>query len=176
MTTTTTTTPTTTTTTTTPAPLKEVITVFIDGESLEVVQQTSASDDVKTEDTPFSNSASFSTVAPGETSKTIITQLNIPNVKGITNIKLGLINIGELSFSSNSFGVANNYLLIKDYPIESYFQGVNTDKSASSAYNISIPNKDLNNSDYVYLNINVPRNSIPEPSIIRYRWFFDFAE
>jgi len=180
-TTTTTATPTTTTTTTTPPALSKVITTFAievtkaSTTTLEVTQETNASNAENTKSTVFSESMTFGSIAPGETSKTIVAQLNIPNVKAITNIKLGLISTGSLTFANNIFGVTSNYELISGYPIENYFQGVNSNESASNAYNISIPNKNNYSSDYVYLNINLPSNNIFGTSVLRYKWFFEYA-
>ena len=146
------------------------------GEVFEISQKTNASESPDTKETVFSKSMTFGTLAPGETSRTMVVALNVPNVKAITNIKLGLMNTGNIDFANNVFGIHNDYRLSRSIIPESYFQGVNTTGEASNQYNIDIPTREANISDYVYLNINVPSDSIPEASVIRYRWFFDFAE
>ena len=182
-TTTTTTTPTTTTTTTTAPPMGKVTTTIIEesastgsGSSFEVVQESNASNAEATKSSVFSKSITFGSIAPGERSKTLIAALGVPNVKGITNIKLGIIDIGNVEFTNNIFGVANDFQLTTNYVPETYFQGINTDGLSTNAYNISIPNRDSNNSNYVYLNVNLQRNSLLGPSVLRYKWWFDFAE
>jgi len=203
-TTTTTTTPTTTTTTTTRrgyVPPSTVVTTVVirevpttttipsdvitsDGDIVQpetgglfvIAQETNASDSPDTKASVFSESATFGTLAPGETSESLIVALNVPNVKGITNIKLGLINAGELEFNTTMFGVGYNADLISNYELTDYFQGVNANETPNSPYNISVPNTDLASSNYVYLNVDVPINNIPGPSVLRWKWFFDFAE
>jgi len=118
----------------------------------------------------------FGTLASGEVSQAIIVSLNVPDVKAIAHIKLGLISIGNMEFNNEMFGVeANNELAVNYTPTE-YFQGINTDGLSTSAYNIDISNRNQNSSAYVYLNINVPLNNIPDTYVLRYKWFFDFAE
>ena len=175
-TTTTTTTPTTATTTTTPSPLQEVITTFISStEGFEITQQTSASDNAETINTSFAKSSSFGTIAPGETSKNIIIQLNIPNVRGIANIKLALVALEGIEFENNIFGISKDYLLRDDIVPNEYFQGINTDNSPTNSYNISIANIDNNASEYVYLNLTLPLDSITGVGIIRLKWYYDYA-
>jgi hypothetical protein len=173
-TTTTTTTPTTTTTTTTPAPLSIVSTTqFVD---LVAFQSSNASDSSTTQNSLLAQSFSFGTIAPGQTSKTIIVALNIPYAKAITNIKIGLTSTGGITFSNNIFGITNSIELREDITPDNYFQGINTDNTSTNAYNISIPNKDSHTSDYVYLNVQVPSNQVIGEGIIKLRWFFDYTE
>lgn len=176
MTTTTTTTTlatTTTTTTTTPSTLKTVQTIlYEEGIPIEVAN---ASDSTETEKTPLAKAFSYGTIAPDKTSKTIIISLNIPYVKAITNIKLGLISTGGIEFANNLFGINNSIELRDDITPDNHFQGVNTNKDSTSPYNVSIPNKDDHTSEYVYLNVKLPQNQIIGEGIIRMKWFFDYA-
>jgi len=204
-TTTTTTDSPTTTTTTTPlgsaptapsSPLKDVITQVItikyaeesQGEptiepgeptrsSTVFVQKdaSSASDNDETVNTVFANSLNFGTIAPGETSENLIISLNIPFTKAITNIKLGLIDTGDITFANNIFGITSATTVRTDITPSTYFQGVNTDDSATNQYNVSIPNNTATTSDYVYLNISLPRSSILRTDIVRLKWYFDYA-
>jgi hypothetical protein len=186
-TTTTTPTPTTTTTTTTfpsititpPNPALEIVnnTQFILEDDVLVVGQTSsASDSLDTKASPFAKSFTFGTIAPGEISKTVIIQLNIPNVKAITNVKLGLVDIADITFTNTMFGINSSIELRSDITPDYYFQGVNTSKSATSPYNISIPNKDNYTSAYVYLNVKLPSDYTFKTGMLSYKWFFDYAD
>ena len=179
-TTTTTTTPTTTTTTTTttPPPLAIVNTIQFDdiNGQLTAIQSSNASDSSTTQNSLLAQSFSFGTIAPGQTSKTVIVSLNIPYVKAIANIKMGLISAGGITFSNSIFGITSSVELRDDIVPDNYFQGINTDKTSTNANNISIPNKDNHTSAYVYLNVQVPNDQVIETGIVKMKWFFDYAE
>lgn len=177
-TTTTTTTPATTTTTTTPAPLSTVQTTQFDvisSDNIIPIQSINASDDSSTQNMLLSQSFSFGTIAPNQTSKTMIVQLNIPRVKAITNIKIGLISSGSIEFDNNIFGISKSVELRDDITPDDYFLGVNEDKLSTNIYNINVANKNDHTSEYVYLNINLPQNQSIGEGLIRYKWFFDYA-
>jgi len=146
----------------------------LSGEVFIVSQTSNASDSINT--TKSSKSISLGTLAPGETSKTLIVTLNVPRAKSINNIKIGLIKTGGIDFSTTTFGISNSPYLSTAIEPEEYFLGVNSEGTAANQYNISIPNKNDTTSDYVYLNINVPRDATPYPSVLRFRWFFDYAD
>jgi len=172
--------PETTTTTTTLAPaLKDVITETViiasDG-TITQVSVSSASDNDDTQDSVFANALSFGAVAPGETSQNLIITLNIPFSRAITNIKLGLMETGGITFGNSIFGLATSPLINVNIDTASYFQGINTTDLASNSYNISIPNKTQTTSDYVYLNITLPDGNTLGTGVIRFKWFFDYAD
>jgi hypothetical protein len=176
-TTTTTTTPTT-TTTTTPAPLSQVITEtfeIIDGAIFQEAP-LSASDNEETRKTPFAIALSFGTMAPGETSKTIAVALNIPHTSAIQNVKLALIDTGGIEFADNIFGITTSSELRADITPMSYFQGINLDNSELNIYNVFIGNRSYSASNYVYLNVNLPRDNFLGSGVIRFKWFFDYAD
>lgn len=169
---------TTTTTTTTPLPLSIVQTIFYEivNNTIVSTETSNASDSSQTKNNPLAKSFNYGTIAPGEKSKTIIIALNVPHVQAITNIRLGLIETGGITFLNNIFGINNSIELRNDITPDYYFQGVNLTKSSSSPYNISIPNKDNHTSAYVYLNVKLPNNQSIEKGIIVLKWWFDYAD
>ena len=173
--TTSTTTPTITTTTTTPAPISEIITenYEIINDKIVFINSSSAGNSQTTKDTPFANSLSFGTIAPGETSKTIIIGLNVKNAPLIKNIKLGLINTGDIEFANNIFGYATSSVLRTDLAPTEYFQGV-SDNTETSIYNINIDNRSNTESNYIYLNISLPLDHTLATGIIKLAWFFEY--
>ena len=102
--------------------------------------------------------------------------LNVPNSKAIGNIKLGLISTGGIEFANNIFEITSSAILNTDTIPTTYFQGVNTDGLASNSYNISINNNKNNVSEYVYLNLNLPSDNTLGEGVIRFKWFFDYAD
>jgi len=187
-TTTTTTTPTTTTTTTTPAPLSIVKTTqfsTISADNVVPIQTSNASDDNSTQNSLLAQSFSFGTIAPNQTSKTMIFQLNVPRVKAITNIKIGIISVSNITFTSEMIGITKSTELRDDidpadgfydgYSWVYYFDGINEDESPTSAYNISVANKNDHTSEYVYLNMKLPNDQSIGEGLIRFKWFFDYA-
>jgi hypothetical protein len=132
------------------------------------------SDSLETSHTIFSNSLSWGIVTPGQFSETKIIYLHIRNSIGINNIKISLIDIGDLEFDQYSFGVDYlSYVSYNYYP-QKYFNGVNVNKSETSSHNVMIPNLDRNKSRYVYLNFKLPDNYEFKGSVIRFKWFFDY--
>ena len=117
----------------------------------------------------------FGSVAPGEVSSTIAIILKAPDVDAITNIKIALVNTGNITFTDTSFGVTSNAGLDFNIIPTTYFQGVNTTSSSTNQYNVAIDNADIHTSKYVYLNIKLPRNDTLDPGTVRYRWYFDYA-
>jgi hypothetical protein len=117
----------------------------------------------------------FGTIAPGETSNPIIVTLRVPDVDAMGNIKIALIDTGDITFSDSIFGVTSSAALDFNIIPTSYFEGVNTDDSSTNQYNIAIDSLDIHTSKYVYLNIALPRNNLLEPGVIRYKWYFDYA-
>jgi len=178
--------PTTTTTTTTPPPLAIVETSqfeLVNGQFVSV-QTSNASDSSTTQNSLLSQALTFGTIAPNETSKTIVVALNIPHAKAITNIKIGLISSGGITFANNIFGITSSVELRDDITPDSYFQGVNANNVVDNKqtdpaiypYNISIRNKDNHTSEYVYLNIKLPNNQIIGEGVLKLKWFFDYSE
>jgi len=118
----------------------------------------------------------FGTIGPGEKSKTVITVLSFPAAQAIKNIKIGLVNAGGITFANNIFGVTFSSNLDEFIVPETYFQGINTDKSSTNEYNIAIENQDSITSNYVYLNIDLPKNTQFQAGVVRYQWWFDYAD
>lgn len=153
-----------------PDSLKDVITYSY---TPIIAYGNNASNNKATTNSIDSFALSFNTLAPGETSTTYIIRLEVPNAIVIRNIKLGLIETDPIKFAQSTFGIeTRNYL---DYNIipEHYYQGLSS--NSTSSYNIDIPNSTRTLSYYVYLNIIIPRNSILETGIIKYKWYFDYA-
>jgi hypothetical protein len=119
---------------------------------------------------------SFGTIAPNETSKTIPVALFIPEVSAIQNVKLGLVSTGGIEFADDLFGVASSSELRYDITPDTYFQGINIDKTSTNIYNVSIPNRDNHNSNYVYLNVKLPVNQPIGTGILRFKWWFEYSE
>lgn len=119
-------------------------------------------------------SMNFGILAPNESSKTNIIQLYVPDAVAITNIRLALIETGGIIFSGDIFGVET--FNVVDYNIQpkSFFTGV-SDKTVSSPYIVSIPSLNRYSSNYVYLNINVPKSQNFISGTVRYQWLFDYA-
>ena len=153
--------------------LKKVETVVVTKNS--VITKQDGSDSKASLNTINSDVLELGTIAPGETSQTKIMFLRVPSGLGINNIKIGLIDSGGINFSNTTFGVETRSYL--DYNIipNTYFEGINTDKTANSPYNISIANNGALASQYVYLNVIVPNNHIFAGGTIRFKWFFSYV-
>ncbi len=168
----------TTTTTTTPIPALAVIktSLFqkVNGAFKETFY-TDASDNGQTKNQLFAQALDFGTLAPGETSETLAIALNIPYVKAINNIKLGLISIGNLMFTTSTFGMTSSVELRDDIIPSTYFQGLSTTELDIDPNNISIPNRDNVHSSYVYLNIKLPLNQPLGRGLISLKWWFNYA-
>jgi len=182
-TTTTTTTPSrsgSTVTTTTRPPLLSVKTLLFKESNGQFVEAefTDASDDISTKNRPFAQSLNFGTLAPGETSDTMVIALNIPYVKGIKNVRLGLTNTGGLAFTNTTFGINSSIELRSDITPDNNFLGVNTHEPTpiDTDYTIAIDNRDKYNSAYVYLNVKLPLNQNIGFGIIGFKWYFDYAD
>lgn len=121
-----------------------------------------------------SSSLSLGTLAPGETSKTIVLRLSAPDSITIKNIKIGLINSGCISFTNKTFGIETRNYYDKYIIPETYFQGI-SDETSTSAYNVEILNSTRTNSYYVYINVKIPLDFTFKGGTIRLKWFFDFA-
>lgn len=180
-TTTTTSTPTVTATTTTVRPplliVKTSLYKKVKGKFIEA-EFTDASDNPLTRNRPFAQSLNFGTLAPGETSETMIIALNVPYVKGIRNIKLGLTNTGGLTFTNQTFGINSSIELRSDITPDNHFEGLNTKEPSptNSEYTISIDNRDKFNSAHVYLNVKLPLNQNLGFGIIGFKWYFEYAD
>ena len=176
----TTTDPTTTTTTTTlPVPsarvpeLESVDTMVVTS-TIENIG-TDSSDSKGTLKTINSMALSFGPLAPGETSPTSIIYLKVPQAVALNNIKLALIDSGGLTFENTTFGVEIQPFI--DYNIipSEEFSGVNETKDVDSLYNVSVSSRDLQNSNYVYLNVSIPIGELFGTGTVRYKWFFDYT-
>ena len=153
--------------------LKQVKTIYLDSGTSNL--GTDSSDSKGTLETINSDALSFGPLAPGETSPTKIIYLGVPTALAINNIKLALIDCGGLTFGDTKFRVEfQNYIDYNIVPSDE-FAGVNSTKDVNSLYNIAIPNRDLQNSYYVYLNVAIARGQFFGSGVVRFRWFFDFA-
>jgi hypothetical protein len=158
--------------------LATVITEFFEIEDGEIIvaDTSAASDNEQTQDTPFASSMSFGTIAPGQTSKTVIVGLNIPTVSAIQNIKIALVDAGGIEFANGIFGVEAFTELRGDLEPTTYFQGVNDDDSELNVYNVEVPTRTNIASTYVYLNVTLPQDHTLGTGVIRYKWYFDYSE
>ena len=136
---------------------------------------TDGSDSKGTMNSTYAKSLSFGNLAPGETSKTMILYLHVPSATAIVNIRLGLIDSGGLSVQQNTFGVTSQGSIDQNLEPEEYFSGLNTTGNAADENNVDIANRDFYTSDYVYLNVSLPKNQDFGTGVIRYRWYFDYA-
>ena len=166
-----------TTTTTTPSPLRTVKTNFFKktGSEFFEIENSDASDSNESINTVRAFSFNFGTLAPGETSKTIIVSLEVVHADAIGNIKLGLINAGGIAFSNDIFRIASSSELSDSIVPDQFFQGINAEESEISIYNISIDNRLNNVSDFVYLSINLPIDNFLGEGVVRFKWFFDHS-
>jgi len=171
------TTTTTTTTTTTRPPrhtvLKKVETIIVLPNNETTIKQD-GSDSKATTNTINSKALEIGPLAPGEASQTKIIYLRVPSSIGINNIKIALIDTGGVEFQNNIFGVETLSHLDYNYVPSSFFQGVNSDKSANNAYNVDVPVNGPFQSQYVYLHVNLKLGQLFQGGTIRYKWFFDY--
>ena len=173
---------TTTTTTTTTLPLRppslsKVETVIFSKGSSGVITSTGndGSSNKGSINTINSQSLSFGTLAPGSISKTIIIGLRVPNAKTIDNIKICLVDTGDIEFQNNIFGVEVRSYIDYNVVCSTFFQGLNEDNDPNNANNIAVENKDIISSQYVYLNVRLPENQTVGNGVIRIKWYFDYA-
>ena len=133
--------------------------------------------DLASPTTKFStnNSFTFNNVAPGGTSEPVIIRLSVSGVNQITHIKLGIIDIKDITFGGKVFGVHSSHYFNPNIHIGTYFQGV-SDGIATNPYNVAIPNQTSKMSYYIYLNVNLPKDTSIEAITLNYRWFFDYEE
>lgn len=117
----------------------------------------------------------YGTVAPGETSKTIIVSLFAPYIKQLNHINISLADTGGIDFSANVFGVTTSDTIDPSITPESSFMGVNN-SDAPDNFNFAVPNRNSNTSAYVYLNVRLPRDNFLGSGTIRYKWFFDYSD
>jgi hypothetical protein len=164
----------TTTTTTTLSPLAKVETVRVDLSSNEL-EINDASDSLSTVRTSRARSFSFGTVPPGGESDPVISFLRVPFARAIGNVKIALIDTGSITFANNIFGITSSAALQDNVEPAEYFQGINVDNLSSNVYNVSLDVKNVVESNYVYLFVNMPSASNIGHSVIRYKWFFDYS-
>ena len=150
-----------------------------------LTQTSNASDSTSNLNTPLSKSFSFGSIAPAGSSQILAVSLNVPNVRAIDNIQLGLVETGGIVFNNNIFGYTTSVELRDDIIPDSYFQGVNSSKIKANQdtinpyvlpYNIPVKNRDNFNSEYVYLNINLPTYNPIGKGVAKFCWFFDYAD
>lgn len=168
----------TTTTTTTTQPrrrvLRRVETVIHLSNGTSITSQD-GSNNKGTINSIFSESLSLGMLSPGSLSETKIISLRLPSSAGINNIKLGLIDTGGLNFSKAKFYIDTLTYIDYNFIPYNYFQGVNVNKLSNNQYNVAIPNGDVLQSQYVYLNVYIPEDQEFVAGTIRYSWFFDYS-
>lgn len=135
---------------------------------------TDCSDSRVTLNTINSLALSFGPLAPGEISETVIIYLKVPSAIAINNIKIGLVDCGELIFNDSNFGIEIQPFLDYNIVPSERFEGINSLKDTNSIYNVSVSNRNLQSSNYVYLNVSVPRNQTFGTGTFRYKWFFEY--
>ena len=107
----------------------------------------------------------------------------------VSNIRIGLINSGGLLVNSNPTGInpdgsaSNGHFGIQysdsfDVSIASssltrHFGGLNANVSPTSAYNVSVPNRGLVLSEFIYLDAEIDVSSIARSG--SYKVFFDYS-
>lgn len=119
------------------------------------------------------NAFSFGTLAPGETSETLILQLKVSNALAIKNIQIALVDSGGMAFKNNIFGVDILNYLDLSYKPQRFFQGINTTKNFNSSYNINVTNQTRILSNFVYLNVSIPEEYPEWEGTTRYGWFYN---
>lgn len=175
-----------TTTTSTAAATTTTTTILTESTALKDIETVFYVDNKISENiTKRRGAGTFGTIAPGETSKTIIMALRLPNATAIGGTdkngnpiepKLGLISIGNLTFSSNMFGYSISKDLDPTIKPTGYFKSVNVNKDPNYAHNISVPINNKNTSYYVYLNMSLPTSYSIGGDTIRFSWFFDYQD
>jgi len=155
-------------------PLSKVQTVLVERGDTDIA--TDGSDHISTLNTIVSKSLTWGTLAPGEKANPMIVYLRVPAAPAIRNITFGLTNTGSMTFASNVFGVATQPVADFNYVPNTSFLGVNSPKLASNVYNISVPNRGENISDYVYLDVDVPSDYEFKGETLRYQWWFEYSE
>ena len=155
-------------------PLSQVQTVLVERGDTDIA--TDGSDHLSTLKTIVSKSLTWGTLAPGEKSNPLIVYLRLPSSPAIRNIKFGLTNTGSIAFASNVFGVATQEVVDFNFVPNTSFLGVNSGKISTNQYNISIPNRGENTSDYVYLDVDIPSDYVFKGDTARYQWWFDYSE
>ena len=155
-------------------PLSRVQTVLVERGDTDIA--TDGSDHLSTLNTIVSKSLTWGTLAPGEKSDPIIIYLRATAAPAIRNIKLGLTNTASMSFASNVFGVATQPVTDHSFVPNTSFIGVNSEKTSTNTYNISVPNRGENTSDYVYLDVQIPNDYQFKGETVRYKWWFDYSE
>jgi len=139
------------------------------------IVSSDASNDKGTLNTIYSKALSFGQLSAGETSETKIIYLNVPSALAIRDIKIGLSDTGTIPFSTGKFCIEVRQDI--DYNLTPLiaFTGLNTDNTASNINNVSIANAGENFSQYVYINVTVPKNQFVGDGVIKLIWFFNYA-
>lgn len=117
----------------------------------------------------------FENTVPGAFSKVLAVQLTSTKSKVISNIKLGVVDIGSLSWADSLL----TYELLDFYnesvSTKNNFEGVNSNASAGSIMNISAGNITSTKSKIVHLRLNLPESVLVQQTCMIFKWFFEYS-
>jgi len=129
-------------------------------------------------------SLNFDKTSPGKFSTPVVIKMNVKGVQKISDIRLGitkssldLTSSGEENEDGTSatgnFGIEHSSALVEKSDLTTFFSGINTSSSQANENNVLIDNSTLTESEYVYLNVQMPSSTAR--GYIGYKWFFDFS-
>jgi len=116
---------------------------------------------------------------PGEKSDVTIVNMLVSGISSITNVKLGITENGISGADVSDtvlYGVTET--IDPSFVPSKYFDGVNTDNTASNLNNINVGVKDIANpieSKYIYLQIDIPERYMGR-AYLTFRFFFDYED
>jgi len=130
------------------------------------------------------SSLNFDRTTLEQFSTPIVIKMNVVGVQKIDNIKIGIIkssiqiqSSGETnsdgSKTCGNIGIEHSTELIEKSALTSFFPGLNSLGSPASSQNVLISNSSDTNSEYIYLNLQMPETS--GRGYIGFKWFFDFV-
>jgi len=133
---------------------------------------------------------SFGKITAGTKSSVKVIDIAFTDVTNVGNIKLGLISSGGLtvnasptdiaadgSASNGHFGI--EYTSVFDSskasgPLARHFAGLNSTITAGDSNNVSIPNRTVTLSDYIYIDVEVDASTTGAGNG-SYKIFFDYS-
>lgn len=116
---------------------------------------------------------SFDSVAPGSRSKTLGVQLAAISTP-IKNIKLGVINIGGLSWEEGIISYELLDFFDQGRYLSNTMPGINTSGSYGSVNNVAVGSISPYRSQVVHLNLNIGEQSRLTNTCLEFKWFFNF--
>ena len=133
---------------------------------------------------------SFGRITAGTHSRVMVMDIAFSGVTEVSNIKLGLISSGGLIVNTNPSGIgpdgtsSNGYFGIQSsasfdssiaaQPLSRHFAGLNPSASSSSQYNVSVDNRNLTTSNYIYVDVEIGDADINAGNGA-WKIFFDYA-